>query len=81
MKLLKTLLKQVTDMDAAVGHVKLENIEKKEGLTAVISVYDNHKPAHMVLEELYEWAEQNNEEVKQLIEKLEQDMNWNSKIS
>jgi len=45
-----------------------------------ISLYSpNQKPAHLVLEELYERAEQNNEEVKQLIKKLEQDMSWNSK--
>lgn len=80
MELLKSLAKQVTKMNAGVGHVKLENIEKKQGLTAVVSVYDNQKPAHMVLDELYEWAENNNEEVKLLIEKLEQDMTWNSNI-
>ncbi|MGC6589081.1 hypothetical protein ACPV3A_29570 [Paenibacillus sp. Dod16] len=67
-------------MNAGVGHVTMENIENKEGLTAVISVYDNQKPAHLVLEELYQWAEKNNEEVKHLIEKMEQDMSWNSKI-
>ena len=33
--------------------------------------------AHMVLEELYDWAEQNNQEVKELIEKIETDMAWN----
>lgn len=80
MEMLKNLAKQVTDMNAGVGHVKLQNIEKTQGLTAVVSVYDNQKPAHMVLDELYQWAEENNEEVKVLIEKLEQDMSWNNSI-
>lgn len=48
-----------------------------KGLTAVISVYDQQKPAHMVLEELYEWAEINNGKVEELIEKMSNDMDWN----
>lgn len=80
MEMLKKLAKEVTELNAGVGHLKLENIDKTQGLIAVISVYDNQKPAHMVLQELYKWAENNNEEVKILIEKLEQDMSWNSRI-
>lgn len=80
MEIIKKLAAQVQEINAGVGHMKLENIEKTQGLTAVISVYDNQKPAHMVLDELYEWAEENNAEVKALIEKLEQDMSWNSKM-
>lgn len=78
MEIIKSLTKQVKDMGAKEGHIKIENIEKTQGLTAVISVYQDQKPAHMVLEELYEWAEENSEEVKLLIEKLDQDMSWNN---
>lgn len=74
---IKELAKQVTELRAGYGHMQLDNFEGNQGLTAVLSVYDNQKPAHVVLDELYEWAEQNNEEVKLLIEKLEVDMSWN----
>lgn len=41
MDLIKNLTKQVTEMNAGVGHVMVENIEHKEGFTAVISVYED----------------------------------------
>lgn len=65
------------ELGAKNAHVTINNIKHTKGFTAVISVYENVKPAHMILDELYEWAEENNEEVKLLIEKLEQDMSWN----
>lgn len=71
------LANQVQSLGAGNGHISMNNIKHTKGLTAVISVYDNIKPAHIVLEELYEWADNNNEEVKKLIEKLESDMSWN----
>jgi len=78
MEIIKNLTKQVKELNAGVGHVQLGNIENTKGLTAVISVYDNQKPAHMVLDELYTWAENNDEQLKLKIESLEQDMTWNS---
>jgi hypothetical protein len=80
MEIIENLKKELIEMNAGVCHVTMENIGKKEGFSAVISVYDNQKPAHMVLSELYAWAEQNNQEVKELIEKIEQDMSWNSRV-
>lgn len=80
MQIISAMSNEMLEMNATEAHVQLENVEKKEGLTAVISVYDNQKPANMVLSELYAWAEKNNEEVKDLIEKLEQDMTWNKGI-
>lgn len=71
------LANQVKDLGAGDGHISINNIKHTKGLTALISVYDGIKPSHMVLEELYEWAEKNNEEVKLLIEKIETDMSWN----
>lgn len=70
---------QVQELKAGSGHISMNNIKHTKGLTAVISVYDGIKPANMILDELYEWAEENNEEVRSLIEKLEQDMSWNEK--
>jgi hypothetical protein len=71
------LADQVKQLGAGDGHITANNIRHTKGLTSVVSVYDNIKPAHMVLDELYEWAENNNEEVKLLIEKIENDMSWN----
>lgn len=76
-KVIKNLAKQVKDLGAGSGHFGLYNIQHTKGLTAVISIYDGIKPANVILDELYEWAENNNEEVKLLIEKLEKDMSWN----
>lgn len=63
--------------EATDGHFNMNNIQHTKGLTAVVSVYENIKPAHMVLKELYSWAEANNEEVKELIDTLKKDMTWN----
>lgn len=71
--------KSVQDMKAKNGHFTMNNIKHTKDLTAVLSVYDGVKPAHMILEELYDWAEENSPEVKELILTLEKDMNWNEK--
>lgn len=76
-KTILKLAKQVQELGAGSGHFTAHNIQHTKGLTSVISVYDSIKPANMILDELYEWAEKNNEEVKLLIEKLEKDMSWN----
>lgn len=76
-KIVFGLVDQVKKLNADDGHFTANNIQHTKGLTSVISVYDGIKPAHMVLSELYEWAEVNNEEVKNLIEKIESDMSWN----
>lgn len=76
-KIVFGLVDQVKKLGAADGHFTANNIQHTKGLTSVVSVYDGIKPAHMVLLELYEWAEGNNEEVKNLIEKIESDMTWN----
>jgi len=76
-KVILSLAKQVQELKAGSGHFTINDIKHTKGLTAVISVYDGVKPANMIIDELYEWAEENNEEVKLLIEKLENDMSWN----
>jgi hypothetical protein len=73
------LSKQIKQLGATDGHFTANNMEHTKGLTGVVSIYDGIKPAHMVLEELHEWAEKHNEEVKSLIEKIENDMSWNDK--
>ena len=76
-KVIFNLVDQMKQLEAPEGHFVANNIKHTKGLTAVISVYNQQKPAHMVLDELYEWSENNNEEVKSLIEKLCDDMSWN----
>lgn len=63
-KLIFGLVDQLKKLDATDGHYTIHNIEHTKGLTSVVSVYDGIKPAHMVLSELYEWAEENNEELR-----------------
>lgn len=77
MGLVTDLAKQVKQMNVGEAHIQEENIHKTKGLTSVISIYNGQKPAHLVVEELYKWAEENNEEVKLLIKKIESDMSWN----
>lgn len=71
------LAEQIKQLGSNDGHFTINNMKHTKGLTAVVSVYDDIKPAHMVLTELYEWAKENNSEVKTLIEALENDMSWN----
>ncbi|MCD7911076.1 hypothetical protein KC480_05990 [Bacillus velezensis] len=78
-KLIFKLVDQMKKLGAPQAHFTANNIKHTKGLTSVIAVYDQQKPAHMVLQELYEWAEENNMEVKELIEKLSNDMDWNEK--
>ncbi|KQY91039.1 hypothetical protein ASD24_24905 [Paenibacillus sp. Root52] len=40
MQIISAMSKEMLEMNATEAHVQLENVEKKEGLTAVISVYD-----------------------------------------
>lgn len=76
-KIVFGLVDQVKKIGATDGHFTANNIQHTKGLTSVVSVYDGVKPAHMVLSELKEWAEESNEDVKCLIEKIENDMTWN----
>lgn len=71
------LADQVKEMNAADGHMCMNNIQHTSGITAVISVYNGIKPSHMVLDKLYEWAEKNDTDLKNRIEKMEKDMSWN----
>ncbi|PLC14213.1 hypothetical protein BV582_21850 [Bacillus paralicheniformis] len=80
-KLIFKFVDQMKKLETSQVHFTANNIKHTKGLTSVISVYDQQKPAHMVLQELYEWAEENNKEVKELIEKLSNDMQWNEENS
>ena len=72
------LADQVGKLRGTDGHMTLQDMKGKKGLIGVISVYVNQKPAQMVLEELFEWAEEtgNVQLVDKIIE-LEEDMSWN----
>lgn len=67
-------LKQVNGTDI---HFAANNIRHTKGLTSVVSVYNNIKPANKVLDELYEWAEKNDVSLKARIKEIERDMSWN----
>lgn len=77
-KVVFNLVEQMKQFGAPEAHMTINNIKHIEGLTTVISVYDKQKPAHMVLEELYEWAEESEMSIiKRKIEELCDDMSWN----
>ncbi|APZ82641.1 hypothetical protein HWB07_gp129 [Bacillus phage vB_BsuM-Goe3] len=77
----KLVFKMVDDMQevgASEGHACFNNILRTKGITAVLGVYNQQKPAHMVIEELLDWAVKNDKpEIVDLIEELQQDMSWN----
>lgn len=70
-------LAQMEKLGANSGHMQLNNIRHTKDLTAVVSVYKGIKPSHMVITELYDWASEHNQEVKNLIETIASDMSWN----
>lgn len=72
-----TLLDLMKKVEAPSCHFVANNVSGTKGITAVTSVYDQQKPDHMILEEVYKWAEENNEELKQLIDRSRKDMSWN----
>lgn len=55
----------------------MNNMQRTKGLTGVVAVYEGTKPAHLVVEELYAWAKENDEDLRKRIEAIEQDMSWN----
>lgn len=79
-KTIDLLTKSMKELKATDVHFTAENVLKTQNLTSVVSVYDNIKPAHKVLEELKEWAENNHGEMFKKIHSLEKDMSWNPKI-
>lgn len=79
-KTIEVLTKSMKKLKATDVHFTGENVLKTQNLTSVVSVYDNIKPAHMVLKELKEWAENNHGEMFEKIHSLEKDMSWNPKI-
>lgn len=52
----KVLYKEMKKTKAESVHFTMHQILNDENASGVISVYDKKKPAHMVIEELREWA-------------------------
>lgn len=71
------LKKQVDFLGGAEAHFAANDIQNEKGTTAVLSVYKGVKPSHMILDELYVWAEKSAPEVAKKIEELSNDMSWN----
>lgn len=68
--IVENLAKQTKKFNAGEAHVELGGILNNPDLTAVISVYNGQNPAHKVLERIFDWAEENNEEIAEMIRKL-----------
>lgn len=47
-KVVTGIMKNLKGLEATDGHFTMNNIQHTKGQTAVVSVYDNIKPAHMV---------------------------------
>lgn len=67
-KMIDSLWTQVTTLGGAEGHAKLTFEDKSK--VAVISVYRNQRASHEVLDDLYEWAEENKDQI--LMDKITQ---------
>lgn len=74
---IKSLYDQVKQLDAGCAHFIMNKPFKDEKACAVIGVYDGQKPSHMVLDELWEWAEENGfNQVMDKIRELEDDISF-----
>lgn len=74
---IKSLYDQAKQFKAGCAHATIHKPFKDEKACAVIGVYDGQKPPHMVLDELYEWAEENNmNQVMDKIRELEDDLSF-----
>ncbi len=58
-EMIKGLYEEVKKMNASNGHAEFNEVFGDLKAIAVVSVYYGQKPAHVVLDELIEWAEQN----------------------
>lgn len=58
-KLIDNLYEQVKNSNAGEGHVKFEGFKNDPYAALVISMYNDQRPANVVLDELYNWAEEN----------------------
>lgn len=69
---LKSLYDQAQEADADYAHMSIPNAFHQEGVTAVMSIYRGAVPSHMVLDQLYAWAEENDkQDVVEMINALE----------
>jgi hypothetical protein len=68
--IIESLAKQVQEINAGEAHMEFGGVLGNPNLTAVISVYDRQNPSNKVLDRVYEWAEDNNQQVVELIEAL-----------
>lgn len=78
-QLIQSLIDTTYQTNAGEGHICLYNVNHTKDLTVTVSVYDTVKPAHMVLEELVEWAEKHDTDLVERIERMALDMSWNTK--
>jgi hypothetical protein len=51
------LVSELKEYNANSAHVRFQDSKIGNGVHIVVSAYDGEQPAHMVLEELIEWAE------------------------
>lgn len=76
-KIIRNLIDSTLKLNAGDAHIAMHNVNRTKDLTAVVSVYDGVKPAHIVLEELLKWADRNDSDLFERIERMQQDMSWN----
>lgn len=80
LNLIDSLSQMSEKLGSSENHILSKDINGKKDTFGVISYYSGVKPSHLVLEELYEWAEENNKEVKELIEKLSEDLSFSNDL-
>lgn len=66
----RNMAKSAKVMNAETAHITFKELDHDPNVTAVMSVYNGVKPSHVVLEQLYEWAETFNPIVVRKIDEL-----------
>jgi len=64
------LIETALAVNAETAHIVREQHEEHPSVTTVVSVYNGVKPSHVVLDELYKWAEEFNPIVVRKIDEL-----------
>lgn len=75
--MIEHLVEALKVTNATSGHATFDPVFGEDSMTAVISVYNESQPSHMILDKLVDWLEETNQtEVLDKIQALEEDNSW-----
>jgi len=68
------LYEQAEQLGAGEAHIDFNGVGGHENVTGVFSVFIGSRPSHKVLDELYDWAEENKFQV--VMDKIQELSEW-----